>query len=107
MLRDAVQAAGIASLPDAVLSVEEIGIYKPDARVYRIACRRFNVAPDEICFQSSNAWDAAGAAAFGFRVAWINRTGQPSEYNFAKPGITLPDLTGLLPYVTAGHVQTG
>ncbi len=92
MLADAVQAAGIAALLDAVLSVEEIGIFKPDARVYEIACKRFDVAPGEVCFQSSNAWDAAGAAAFGFKVAWINRSGQPPEYGFAKPSIMLPSL---------------
>jgi 2-haloacid dehalogenase len=102
MLQDAVQAAGIASLLDAVLSVEEIGIYKPDARVYQIACRHFGVKPEAICFQSSNAWDAAGAAAFGFRVAWINRSGQPAEYAFAKPSIALPSLAKLPEYVLGG-----
>jgi 2-haloacid dehalogenase len=107
MLQDAVQAAGIAALLDAVLSVEEIGIYKPAARVYQIACRHFGVAPGEICFQSSNAWDAAGAAAYGFRVAWINRGGQPDEYGFARPAITLPSLAKLPDYVLGGQVLGG
>jgi len=99
MLRDAVAAAGIAALLDAVLSIEDIGIYKPDARVYDLARDRFGVAAQDICFLSSNAWDAAGAAVFGFEVAWINRGGAPPEYGFAKPAVVLPSLAALPDFV--------
>lgn len=95
MLDAGVAAAGIAGLLDAVLSVESVGIYKPDPRVYRHAADRFGMSPAETLFVSSNAWDAAGAAVFGFRVAWVNRTGQPAEYPFAGPDAILPDLRGL------------
>src|SRR3546814_11398087 len=71
MLDAAVGSAGIHL--DAVLSVEEVGIYKPDARVYQLAVDRLGVPADRICFVSSNAWDVAGAAHFGFKVAWCNR----------------------------------
>jgi 2-haloacid dehalogenase len=73
MLEAAVASAGLAGLIDDVLSVEEVGIYKPDARVYRLVGDRLGVAPDEVCFLSSNCWDARAAAHFGFKVAWINR----------------------------------
>lgn len=99
MLDDAVQAAGIGALLDAVLSIEAAGIYKPDPRVYRLACDRFGVNANDICFQSSNAWDAAGAAAFGFRVAWINRSGQPAEYRFASPAVMMRSLNELPAFV--------
>ena len=79
MLRDAVASAGIGGLLDAVLSVDEVATYKPDPRVYRLAVDRLGVAPGEVSFQSSNAWDAYGAAAFGMRVVWCNRRGQPRE----------------------------
>jgi 2-haloacid dehalogenase len=79
MLDAAVESAGIAGLLDAVLSIEDAGIYKPDARVYRLAVDRFGVRPDEICFVSTNAWDAAAAAHFGFQVAWMNRFGMARE----------------------------
>lgn len=93
MLAAGVAAAGIGALLDAVLSVESVGIYKPDPRVYRLAVDHFDVPAAETLFVSSNAWDAAGAAAYGFRVAWINRIGQPAEYGFAPPAATLTDLT--------------
>jgi 2-haloacid dehalogenase len=95
MLADAVSAARIGPLLDAVLSVEAEGIYKPDARVYRLVCKRFALEPAQVSFQSSNAWDAAGARAFGFSVAWINRSGQPPEYGFAPPTRTLASLEAL------------
>jgi 2-haloacid dehalogenase len=73
MLEAAVQSAGLTSLLDARLSVEEVGIYKPDDRVYQLALDRLGVRREEVCFLSSNCWDAKGAAHFGFKVAWINR----------------------------------
>lgn len=79
MLAAAVTSAGLQDLLDANLSVEEVGIYKPDARVYQLAVDRLGVARDEICFLSSNGWDAKGAAHFGFKVAWINRFDRETE----------------------------
>jgi 2-haloacid dehalogenase len=80
MLEHAVRSARLADLLDAVLSIEDAGIYKPDAAAYRLVVERLGLPAPEISFQSSNAWDIAGAEAFGFRVNWINRTDQPSEY---------------------------
>ena len=59
-----------------VLSVEEVGIFKPHPSVYQLVVDRLGVPAAKVSFQSSNAWDANGAAAFGFRVAWCNRFGQ-------------------------------
>lgn len=73
MLDAAVTSAGLGARLDQVLSIEDVGIYKPDARVYQLAVDRLGTAPEEICFLSSNCWDAKGAAHFGFKVAWINR----------------------------------
>lgn len=73
MLEAAVQSAGLAHLLDVSLSVEDVGIYKPDARVYQLTLDRLGVKKEEVCFLSSNGWDAKGAAHFGFNVAWINR----------------------------------
>jgi 2-haloacid dehalogenase len=79
MLAAAANNARIADLLDATLSVEEVGVYKPHPSVYQLACMRFNVVPDRICFLSSNGWDAYSAKAFGFRVLWCNRFGQAPE----------------------------
>lgn len=101
MLAAAVNNAGIAEVLDAVISVEDVGIFKPDPSVYGLAVEKLGVAPDRISFQSSNAWDVNAAATFGFRVAWVNRFGQRPE---RLPGLAdaelktlseLPPLLGL------------
>lgn len=96
MLADAVGSAGLADLLDGVLSVEEPGIFKPDPSVYQLVLDRFGVGAGEVSFQSSNAWDIAGAAAFGFAAVWINRTAQPREYPDIGPIREVRDLTALL-----------
>lgn len=96
MLADAVGSAGLAELLDAVLSIEDAGIFKPDPSVYRLVLERFAVPADEVSFQSSNAWDIAGATAFGFSPVWINRAGQPREYADIGDVREARDLTTLL-----------
>jgi 2-haloacid dehalogenase len=76
MLDSAVASADLGGVLDAVLSVEDVGIYKPHPSVYRLAVDRLGVPAGRICFMSSNGWDARGAAAYGFRVVWVNRFGQ-------------------------------
>ena len=95
MLAEAVAAAGIEGLLDAVLSVEAAGVFKPDPRVYRLVCERFGVAPAAVAFFSSNAWDAFGAQVFGFRVFWVNRSGQPDEYGLRGAVTELADLSAV------------
>ncbi len=95
LLESACTAAGIGTLLDSVLSVESVGVYKPDRRVYRLAVDRLGVEAERICFLSSNGWDAAGAAHFGLRVAWINRAKEPRERLPAEPEIELLDLRAL------------
>lgn len=73
MLDAAVNSAGLSGLLDDSLSIEDVGIYKPDARVYQLAVDRLGVDKRQVCFLSSNCWDAKGAAHFGFTVVWINR----------------------------------
>jgi 2-haloacid dehalogenase len=79
MLRPLVEAAGLGHLLDAVLSVEEVGVYKTHPAVYQLAVDRLGVPARAISFQSSNAWDAYAASAFGMRVVWCNRYGQARE----------------------------
>jgi 2-haloacid dehalogenase len=93
MLAAAVSAAKIDL--DAVLSVDTIRIYKPRPEVYALVTKRFQLAPQDIVFVSSNRWDVMGANSFGFRTAWINRAKMPDEYEPA-PSMTLSDLNGLV-----------
>lgn len=95
MLASATRAAGVASLLDAVLSVEDLGIYKPDPAVYALVTARFNVAPADVLFVSSNGWDVAGASAFGFRTLWVNRMGAPVDRLPGRPDHIARDLSSL------------
>ena len=107
MLAAAVKGSKLTGLLDAVLSVEEVGVYKPHPKVYQLAVDRLGVPAAAISFQSSNAWDAHAASAFGMQVVWCNRYGQRQE---RLPGLPdrevrslaeLPDLVG----VTAGGIR--
>ena len=79
MLRAIVVAAKLDGFLDMVLSVEEAGVYKPHPKVYQLAVDRLGVPAEAIAFQSSNGWDAYAASAFGMKVVWCNRSGQPRE----------------------------
>ncbi|MDJ1159414.1 haloacid dehalogenase type II [Chelatococcus sp. SYSU_G07232] len=94
MLAEAVTSAGIADRLDAVLSADAVQVFKPDYRVYRLAVDAFGPA-DTIAFVSSNRWDVAGAAAFGFAALWVNRAGAPEEYPGLAPRAVLRDLAAL------------
>jgi 2-haloacid dehalogenase len=96
MLMVACNSAGVEKWLDHLISVESVGVYKPDPRVYRLAAETLHAEPREISFQTANAWDAVGAAAFGFRVVWVNRLGQPPEKLPFQPAIELNSLSELL-----------
>ena len=92
MLNAVVKHNGFDTLLDEVLSVEEIGVFKPDPRVYQLVVDRFGINKNEIGFVSSNGWDAAGAKAFGFTVFWINRSGAPVERLGVTPDYVVTSL---------------
>ena len=99
MLDPLVKNAGLDDLFDAVLSVEAAGVYKPHRKVYQLAVDRLGVPASAIAFQSSNAWDAYGASAFGMKVVWCNRYGQRPERLPGAPDrevTTLADLPALV-----------
>jgi 2-haloacid dehalogenase len=101
MLESAVKNAGIDGLIDAVLSVEEVGVYKPDPRVYQLAVDRLGILASQISFQSSNAWDAYAASSFGMKVVWCNRYRQRKERLPGRPDHEIETLAELPRIVAA------
>ncbi len=95
MLAAVVRNAGLDDVFDAVLSVEEVGVFKPHPSVYGLAGKRLQLAPERICFLSSNGWDAHSAKAHGFHVLWCNRYRQPPERIPATPDGEIDDLAAL------------
>jgi len=97
MLEAAVTAAGLSDRLDLVVSVDDLGVYKPDPRVYRLATEGLGLQPGEILFHSSNGWDIAGAACFGLRTVWINRYARSRERLPCGPDHALESLAGVGP----------
>ena len=101
MLASAAQNSGIADLLDAVLSVEDVKVFKPHPSVYGLPGERFKLSQGEMCFLSSNAWDAHAAKACGFRVLWCNRFGQAPERIPELPDGEIATLSALPDLVSA------
>ena len=100
MLSAAVKSARLGGLVDMIISVEEVGVFKPHPKVYQRAVDRLGLPPDRICFQSSNAWDAYAASAFGMRVVWCNRYGQGPERMPGRPDAEIRSLSELAQLLT-------
>ncbi|SDE86810.1 haloacid dehalogenase type II [Rhodospira trueperi] len=92
MLKAACDSAGLTDLLDAVLSVDAVGIFKPAAAAYDLGRAHFGTDPERVMFVSSNGWDVAGAASFGYRTVWVNRRGAPAE---RLPGCPVAELDSL------------
>ena len=100
MLAAAAFHAGIDAHLDAILSVEDVGVFKPDPRVYRIGEARLGIPVANTTFQTANAWDAHGAASAGLRVVWCNRARQPAERLPGTPVAQIHSLAELPGLVT-------
>ncbi len=100
MLDSAVRHAGIEKMFEHVLSVEDVGIYKPSRRVYRLAMQKLQIADaPSICFVSANAWDAQAAAQFGFQAVRVMRTPGFNDRIPGRPATTVDSLSKLVELV--------
>ena len=102
MLQAAVDSAGLSQRFEALISVEDVGVFKPHASVYALVERHMGLSPEQVLFVSSNGWDACSGAAFGFRTAWVNRLGEPLDRLHGQPGHVLRDLVALPALVADG-----
>jgi 2-haloacid dehalogenase len=95
MLAAAVTASGLTALLEHVISVDRVKTYKPSPQVYALGPQVLDIAAGELLFVSSNGWDVAGAKAFGYQVAWCNRTGAPEEELGVRPDLVVGSLDKL------------
>ena len=93
MLQGAVQSAGIGEFLDDVLSVEDVSLFKPNNAVYQMVPDRFECEASDVLLVSSNGWDVAGGAGFGFKTLWVNRAKEPVDRLAHRPWKIANDLT--------------
>ena len=98
MLETTAENAGLTGLFDALVSTHTNRTYKPDPRAYRLGMERLHLAKHDILFAAFGGWDAAGAKAFGYPTAWVNRSNQPAE----ELGSSSPSASGRQPTGTHG-----
>ena len=92
MLTAAVESAGLGNRFDAILSVESVGVFKPASTVYDLVGREFGTEPSQVLFISTNGWDVAAAAGYGFDTVWINRAHEPVDRLPCRPRRIVQDL---------------
>lgn len=101
MLDAAVTHAGLQDRLDRVMSVDDVGIFKPAAAVYDMVGAQYGVGRGDVLFVSSNGWDIASAASYGFHTVWVNRAGAPIDRLGGRPEVVLQDLSAVCDTVEA------
>lgn len=88
--------AKVKDLFNDIISIEEIGIYKPDPRVYELVTKRYSCKPEEVCFMSSNTWDVVGGGYFGYKSVWVDRFNKNFDNLDYNPNYKIKDLSDLI-----------
>ena len=96
LLKGLVESNNIQNYFDDIFSIESVGIYKPDARVYAIPTKKYVCKPENICFMSSNTWDVSGGGVFGYNAVWVNRLNKVFDKLSYKPKYVINNLEELL-----------
>lgn len=88
--------AKVKDLFNDIISIEEVGIYKPDPRVYELVTKRYSCKPEEVCFLSSNTWDVVGGGYFGYKSVWVDRFNKNFDNLDYNPNYKIKDLSDLI-----------
>lgn len=96
MIEAAVRHNGLTAVFQRIISVDRVKTYKPSPLVYALGPEILNIPAGQTLFVSSNAWDAAGAKAFGYQVCWCNRSAAPGDDLGFAPDITVTSLDQIL-----------
>ena len=96
LLQGLVESNKIQNYFNDIFSVETVGIFKPDSKVYEIPIKNYDCKPKNICFMSSNTWDVSGAGLFGYKAVWVNRFNKIFDKLSYKPKFVINNLKELL-----------
>jgi 2-haloacid dehalogenase len=73
LLDELVKSNNLENLFDDLFSVEQVGIYKPDSKVYDMPIKKYQIQKNEVYFLSANTWDVSGGGNYGYNSIWVNR----------------------------------
>ena len=90
--------AKVKDLFDDLISIEDVGIYKPHPKVYELVTKKYNCKPEEVCFLSSNTWDIVGGGTFGYQSIWVDRFGKTFDKLGYQPKFKIKDLSELIKF---------
>ena len=96
LLKELVKSNKLDNIFDDLFSIEEVGIYKPDSKVYEMPIKKYDCKPENICFMSSNTWDVSGGGVFGYNAVWVNRLNKIFDKLSYKPKHIINNLEELL-----------
>ena len=101
LLNELVKSNKLDNLFDDLFSIEEVGIYKPDSKVYDIPIKKYNIQKNEVAFLSANTWDVSGGGNYGFNSIWVNRNNNIFDNLDYKPKLEIRSLKDLLPNINS------
>ena len=96
LLNKLVRSNKLENLFDDLFSIEEVGIYKPDSKVYGMPTKKYNIQVNEVAFLSANTWDVSGGGNYGFNAIWVNRNKNIFDKLDFKPKHVIKNLKELL-----------
>ena len=96
LLNELVKSNNLNSFFDDIFSIEEVGVYKPNAKVYDIPIKKYNIKKNEVVFLSANTWDVSGGGNYGYEAIWVNRNNNIFDILDYKPKNQIQSLKGLL-----------
>ena len=96
LLNELVKSNNLENVFDDIFSIEEVGVYKPDSKVYDIPIKKYNIKKNEVAFLSANTWDVSGGGNYGFNSIWVNRNSNTFDNLDYEPKHQIRDLGKLL-----------
>ena len=99
LLSELVKSSNLENIFDDLFSVEEVGIYKPDSKVYDMPVKKYQITADKVVFLSANTWDVSGGGNYGYKAIWVNRNNNIFDNLDYKPKNEINNLTQLLDIV--------
>jgi 2-haloacid dehalogenase len=96
LLKGLAESNNIQNYFDDIMSIESVGVYKPDSKVYEMPIKKYDCKPENICFMSSNTWDVSGGGVFGYNAVWVNRFNKVFDKLSYKPQFVINNLKELL-----------